>query len=173
MFHYALKTLFYLPCGEKQPSSTHGTLGRVLTHYTALALQQPGFKSLLVPDPTCKLYPGITPGSLWAVLLSLTPQKQKQRKAIKVELCVFCESQSNVCLCSQGSRYSGLQSRQALFDPWKERGKLSCSKPSSVWGESTFSQQLFSFYHCRHLQLPRGCDANSRDWWGRGYETLP
>lgn len=87
------------------------------THYTALALQQPGFKSPLVPDATCKQYPGIKPGSLWAVLLSLTPQKQKQRKAIKVEFCVFCESQSSVCLRSQGSGHSGLQSGQTLFDP--------------------------------------------------------
>lgn len=31
MFHYALKTLFYLPCRENQPSSAHGTLGRVLS----------------------------------------------------------------------------------------------------------------------------------------------
>lgn len=92
-------------------------------------------------------------------LLSLTPQEQKQRKAIKAAFCVFCESQSNVCLRSQGSIYNGLQSRQALFDPWEERGKPSCWKPSSVWGESTFSQQLFSFYCCSHLQLSRGCDA--------------
>lgn len=143
MFHYALKTLFYLPCGEKQPSSTHGTLGRVLSHYTALALQQPGFKSLLVPDLTCKLYPGIKPGSLWAVLLSLTPQKQKQRKAIKVEFCVFCESQSNVCLCSQGSRYSGLQSRQALFDPWKEREAVLLKAQLSLGRRHIFSTVIF------------------------------
>lgn len=153
MFSFALKTLFYLPCREKQPSSTHGT------HCIVLALQEPGFESLLVPDATRKLYPGIKPGSLWDFLLSLTPQEQKQRKAIKAAFCVFCESQSNVCLRSQGSIYNGLQSRQALFDPWEERGKPSCWKPSSVWGESTFSPQLFSFYRCSHLQLSRGCDA--------------
>lgn len=110
--------------------------------------------------PRCHMQTAPRNQTLLDVLLSSAPQKEKQRKAIKVECCVFCESQSNVCLRSQGGTYSGLQSRQALFDPWKERGKPSCSKPTSLWGESTFSQQYFSFYHCSHLQLSRGCDAS-------------
>lgn len=136
------------------------SLGTHLVGYSlGTPLQELGFESLLVPDTTCKLPRNQNrfPGGCSSELNTTETETEKQSR---LNFVCFVNHKAKCSLHSQGARCSGLQSRQALFDPWKETGKLFCSKPSSVWGEITFSQQLFSFYHCSHLQLSRGCDAS-------------